>query len=885
MNVHVIHNTAKNGIEIVFSNPIAKELILFLQKLGFKHFFKDETKWYADYHPAYIRFANDLKKAIESDTDWNAITIAPSFKASEFFIEKLKFCIVEIRFKKKDYFIKDEYLVFENYKRIATIIAERFALKHFGTHFDSITIYPRNYKTKAKDLFDLGAIIGLDAKGQFLPVELPPSLWEYTTDHEDESINEDSTEVITVDKTHKFNNTGILENQPDFDQLLILEIIDKLVSIEQTTKVTDTRLIQTLITEIEEASTINFDALRLDKLKYIIRLYKEWFEDFPNCFKASVAIAIRPLIAFTNESFEIKSFATNLVFNTYQVANVLVPLYAHECFQKGLISLQQIPKLKIQFPYLFEVTIETLHKLSEFELFELSQLKNYSDLGININSRELDRHWQINGFDIFKRLDYPADLQYPYVSLIKGYISVQTLEQILDNDKQSYRWLYLMQNFRPIADLTIGIDSIDRKIKKLSEKLGDLKKGKGLTDIPYTKLLKKRENTQEKINALFESKKCIEVYIENMLSKQLDENDFIDTDVAINEPKIPKFYFDSFVAGMSLLYYKHKKPTLSQIENLSTSKKFPNKETLGEAIELSTIDHFRSVYRHANENYVWIDGMRNFWKNLQFDRSFTNDKQRFEHSQILPLPVAMMIARYLQMKEATSIFDPTAGSGNLLVGANERVTHANELCKLKRKSLKFSNFNEITNYDPTSPYPKEMHKSFDIVVCNPPLLKSTKTKNEKLDIIEEHLDNAHFMADTFQVQELISALALLTMKDDGKAVIVVNTHIVFDEKGRIKHKREFLNWLCKHYNIRDIINLDTAIITKDENKKQKKMLILIDGRKEKPSYNTPTKENQPHLADVIGSFYDLWERFKRNQLPSIDVMIEQLQIAVKQNEA
>lgn len=52
--------------------------------------------------------------------------------------------------------------------------------------------------------------------------------------------------------------------------------------------------------------------------------------------------------------------------------------------------------------------------------------------------------------------------------------------------------------------------------------------------------------------------------------------------------------------------------------------------------------------------------------------------------------------------------------------------------------------------------------------------KSTKTKDEKLDIIEQYLDNAYFMADDFQVRELISALALLNMKDDGKAVVVLN---------------------------------------------------------------------------------------------------------------
>ncbi|WP_157560033.1 hypothetical protein U8527_11180 [Kordia algicida OT-1] len=153
---------------------------------------------------------------------------------------------------------------------------------------------------------------------------------------------------------------------------------------------------------------------------------------------------------------------------------------------------------------------------------------------------------------------------------------------------------------------------------------------------------------------------------------------------------------------------------------------------------------------------------------------------------------------------------------------------------MKRRSLNFLDFSKITKYDPTSPYPKEMHKSFDLVVCNPSFMKSTNTKNEKLDIIEQHFDNAYFMADDFQVRELIMALALLNMKDDGKAVIVLNSHISFDEQGMIKHKRTFLNWLYKHYHICDIINLDSTILTKDKNKKQKKMLALINERKTKP---------------------------------------------------
>ncbi|WP_205318000.1 hypothetical protein [Kordia sp. SMS9] len=61
------------------------------------------------------------------------------------------------------------------------------------------------------------------------------------------------------------------------------------------------------------------------------------------------------------------------------------------------------------------------------------------------------------------------------------------------------------------------------------------------------------------------------------------------------------------------------------------------------------------------------------------------------------------------------------------------------------------------------------------------------------------------------------------------------------------------------------------------------MVVLIEGRKENTSYNTPTKENQPHLANVIGSLDRLWERFKTSHTTMIEIVIKQLKIALNQN--
>lgn len=177
-----------------------------------------------------------------------------------------------------------------------------------------------------------------------------------------------------------------------------------------------------------------------------------------------------------------------------------------------------------------------------------------------------------------------------------------------------------------------------------------------------------------------------------------------------------------------------------------------------------------------------------------------------------------------------------------------------------------------------------MHKSFDAVICNPPNMLSNITANKKDDIIDEFIENGHFLSHYLRQKAYIIALALLNLKDDGKAVIVLDGHIIFDEEGRIKYYRGFLNWLYKYYCVRDIINLDSFILSKDTNKKQKKMIVLIEGRKQNPSYNTPTKENQPHLANVVGFLDKLWERFKTNQIPMIDIIIKQLKIALENHK-
>jgi len=59
----------------------------------------------------------------------------------------------------------------------------------------------------------------------------------------------------------------------------------------------------------------------------------------------------------------------------------------------------------------------------------------------------------------------------------------------------------------------------------------------------------------------------------------------------------------------------------------------------------------------------------------------------------------------------------------------------------------------------------------------------------------------------------------------------------------------------------------------------KTMLILIGGRKSKPSGVAPNKSEQPHLEDMVETFEDLWTRTKSQIHLPLETIIKQLKTA------
>jgi hypothetical protein len=159
MQLAITENEKKNGIELLFSENLPKEFSTFLRELRFREHNKVKNKWYADAHPAYKSFATSLAMAFSNGDDWLTVNVYPSFQLSLENIDKGKFSFVTISYRGEEKAEKDEYVLFDSYKKVALEIATQFAIVKYGDDLQHVEVSPRNYKRKARILYDKEQII------------------------------------------------------------------------------------------------------------------------------------------------------------------------------------------------------------------------------------------------------------------------------------------------------------------------------------------------------------------------------------------------------------------------------------------------------------------------------------------------------------------------------------------------------------------------------------------------------------------------------------------------------------------------------------------------------------------------------------------------------
>ncbi|EDP94648.1 N-6 DNA methylase [Kordia algicida OT-1] len=668
------------------------------------------------------------------------------------------------------------------------------------------------------------------------------------------------------------------------------EVINELISIEDNLNGEQETIIASTIHDFEDVLEILDENKLLEKLASSIESFKDWACDLSPDIRNQSAKLINRLIKYTGGmSIAVTNQESSLVIakdiKQYNgiVENVLVPIHAKEPFESGKVSADHIEDLKKNFPHLYDIKTDELHNASALELFQLSQLPHPRHYQMQVYRNDLLKEWEKRGEEAFKQLGFPTDMNYPYVNIHAGYRSVTTLASALENsfepEKSRLKWWAVVEHGRPIANLAKGIVIIDKLISDLVTQ--QQKYINPRTKRPKTKPAYKQayRDISFKLSRLKLSKQVITNYL-NAQTDTHEKKEQENNQKAL--PSTKEDYIDRVIATMHLAYRDATRLSKKKIENLLEQTGAPSLGELWEAVELSWLLWYKMIYNESISFEARLSKMVHFWNKIQPTYAYSDSSKELYKQYSTPCPIGAIIAQYTGMDTADSIFEPSAGNGLLLVGANPKITHVNEIDKSRKKSLEFQQFQKITMNNGAESFPSEMEKAFDVVVTNPPFAKWEENKIDKEHIIKKYFNNTRGLVQHLRLEHIMSGLALRTMKDNGKCAIIIMGHLYFDHEGFIAKYRPFFNWLYHFYKVDVVLNMNSFKLYNKQGAVARTMLILIGGRKAVGSGVAPTAYTAPHLDTVIDTFEDLWLAVKQYIKPDIHTIIKQLQIAKRE---
>lgn len=222
------------------------------------------------------------------------------------------------------------------------------------------------------------------------------------------------------------------------------------------------------------------------------------------------------------------------------------------------------------------------------------------------------------------------------------------------------------------------------------------------------------------------------------------------------------------------------------------------------------------------------------------------DSTRFERQQYsTPTPFGYVMGQFVNSgKKMGSILEPSAGNGALTITFPAGIVHVNDIDERRVENLRTLGYGKVTTQDALIPFDEKV----DAVVTNPPF--GTTTAKE--------FDGGKLKISS--LEGLMAINALDSMKDDGRAAIVIGGNTSYRDNGAMQSKdMKLFAYLYSHYNVVDVINLDGDMYKRNGTKYDVR-IILINGRKTGPFKLTAPPVRKKARAEQVKTFDELYNR-------------------------
>ena len=222
------------------------------------------------------------------------------------------------------------------------------------------------------------------------------------------------------------------------------------------------------------------------------------------------------------------------------------------------------------------------------------------------------------------------------------------------------------------------------------------------------------------------------------------------------------------------------------------------------------------------------------------------DSTRFERQQYsTPTPFGYVMGQFVKDgKTVESVLEPSAGNGALTIAFPANTVHVNDIDERRLENLRTLGYAQVTNQDALIPF----EGSVDAVLTNPPFGSTTAKEFDDGQIKISSLEG------------LMAINALESMKDNGRAAIIIGGNTSYRDNGAMQSKdMKLFAYLYSHYNVVDVINLNGDMYKRNGTKYDVR-IILINGRKTGPFKLIAPPVKSKARAEQINSFEELYNR-------------------------
>ena len=225
-----------------------------------------------------------------------------------------------------------------------------------------------------------------------------------------------------------------------------------------------------------------------------------------------------------------------------------------------------------------------------------------------------------------------------------------------------------------------------------------------------------------------------------------------------------------------------------------------------------------------------------------------------------PAPYAFLADMYVKGngKVIESALEPSAGNGMLTIGLPMDKVHVNDIDAQRLANLRRQGFKNVTSQDGTQPF---AGKDVDVVVTNPPFGSATPKEYDGYKI------------SSLEGQMAINALE--SMKDDGRAAIIIGGKTEYAKNGSLNPKdKAFLGYLYSHYNVEDVINVDGSLYAKQGTSYPTRMILINGRRKYDPENKVFPPVEKDARAENVKDYDELYKRIEDDILRSTEQPVD-----------